>query len=142
MKIELNLSTWIANFSVGMYEAKDLDTQVKSGWYDWFCKDTSLAGKTKKVGQIIKQIRRGGKVDLINSYVWFKNNCPLKGPLYDDFRFADIETGDVIFTTQINCSFNKFKYTIYGRKNEFVSPLFETNSSRELVKWFNEGWAD
>ena len=49
-------------------------------------KDTSLTNKTKKMGNIIKQIKPGGKVDLETSYVWFKNNCPINGPLYDDFR--------------------------------------------------------
>ena len=53
------------------------------------------ANKTKRMGNIIKQIKGGGiKVDLNNWYVWFKNNCPLNGPLYDDFRFADLGTGD------------------------------------------------
>ena len=142
MKQDTSLAAWIANFNVGFYESNDLNTQVKAGWYDWFCKDTSLAGKTNRIGNIIKKITRGGKIDICKSYVWFKNNCPLKGPLYDDFRISDIETGDVLFTTQIDCPFNHYKYTVFGTKNDFVKPLFETNSSKVLVKWFNEGWDD
>ena len=40
-----------------------------------FCRDTSLKNKTKKMGNIIKQIKRCGRVNLAETYVWFKNNC-------------------------------------------------------------------
>jgi len=92
------------------------------------------------MGNIIKQIKAGGKVDLETSYVWFKNNCPLSGPLYDDFRIADIETNNNLIVVQIDCFRNDSKYTAYERLNGFEKPVFETNSSRELVKWLNTGW--
>jgi hypothetical protein len=140
MEKEMNVKTWIEKFNKGDFESKDYATQCEAGWYDWFCKDTSLAGKTKRMGNIVKQIKPDGKINLETMYVWFKNNCPLNGPLYDDFRFADIETGDVQFTIQIASPHNEKRYTVYGRKNNFDNPLFESDSSRELVKWFNEGW--
>ena len=144
MMDRLRLFRWIDEFMEGNFDADDVKTQIKAGWYDWFCKDSSLANKTKKMGNIIKQVKRGGKVDLENWYVWFKNNCPLNGPLYDDFRFADIETGNVMFTIQIDCCWNKKKYAVYGRTpdGEFHSdePLFETDSVKELVEWLNQSW--
>ncbi len=140
MEKEMNVKTWIERFNNGDFESKDYATQCQAGWYDWFCKDTSLAGKTKRMGNIVRQIKHGGKINLETMYVWFKNNCPLNGPLYDDFRFADIETGDVQFTIQIASVHNEKRYTVYGKKNNFDKPLFESDSSRELVKWFNEGW--
>ena len=146
MMERLRLFRWIDEFMEGNFDDADVKTQILAGWYDWFCKDSSLATKTKKMGNIIKQVKRGGKVDLENWYVWFKNNCPLNGPLYDDFRFADIETGNVMFTIQINCCWNKSRYTVYGRTSDgqFHSdePLFETDSSRELVKWLNSPWEE
>ncbi len=144
MQDRLRLFRWIDEFMEGNFDDADVRTQILAGWYDWFCKDSSLANKTKKMGNIIKQVKRGGKVDLENWYVWFKNNCPLNGPLYDDFRFADLETGNVMFTIQIDCCWNKSRYAVYGRTpdGEFHSdePLFETDSSRELVKWLNSPW--
>lgn len=140
MTKESNLRSWILNFNNEVYSASDLKTQIEAGWYDWFCKDSSLANKTKRMGNIVKQITDGGKLNLDTTYVWFKNNSPLNGPLYDDFRFADSQTGDVLFTTQIDCCWNEKKYTVFGKKNNFVKPLFDTDSSKELVKWFNEGW--
>ena len=151
---ETSVREWIIRFQNNEFEAKDFDTQVKAGWYDWFCKDDSLANKTKKMGSIIKQVKDGGKVDLDNWYVWFKNNCPVGGPLYDDFRFALSTTGDVMFTIQINCCYNKRRYTVWGRKilpngeyedhfgRDNEPPMFESNSSRELVKWLNTPWED
>lgn len=136
----INIKEWIVDFLAGEYDSKDFDTQVKAGWYDWFCKDTSLANKTKRMGSIIKQLKAGGKVDLDNWYIWFKNNCPMVGPLYDDFRLADLKTGDVQFTICIDDKRAKARYEVWGRRNEFKEPIVGFNSSRELIKWLNTAW--
>lgn len=142
----ITVRDWIKNFKAGEYSADTVATQIKAGWWDWFCRDSSLARKTKTMGSIVKQVKDGGKVDLDNFYVWFKNNCPLNGPLYDDFRFANLEDGEVQLTIQINCCWNQKRYTVFGRKEiggEFSQdPLFESDSSRELVKWLNTPWED
>ena len=142
MSKELSLRTWIPKFNLNEFESRDLETQIKAGWYDWFCKDESLANKTKRMGTIVKQFKDGGKLNLDSMYVWFKNNCPLAGPLYDDFRIADIESGETLFTVQINCFREEKRYTVYGKRNYFDAPLLNTDSIKVLVKWFNEGWAD
>lgn len=144
MNNKITIWNWINNFMMSKYDSEDVKTQIEAGWYDWFCKDSSLANKTKRMGRIIKRIH-GGKVDINRWYVWFKNNCPLNGPLYDDFRFADIETGEVQFTIQIDCCWNLRKYVVWGRKapgEPFQSdkPLFETDDVKELVDWFNTAW--
>jgi hypothetical protein len=140
MDKQIKLSEWIQRFKSGEFEKPDTTTQINAGWFDWFCRDISLANKTKKMGNIIKQIKPGGKVDLESSYVWFKNNCPLSGPLYDDFRIADIETNNNLIVVQIDCFRNDTKYTAYERLDGFEKPVFQSNSSRELVKWLNTGW--
>ncbi len=144
MKDRIPANQWIDNFLSGKYSSSDVKTQIQAGWYDWFCKDSSLVKKTEKMGNIIKGIKAGGKVNLNDWYVWFKNNCPLNGPLYDDFRFASLETGDVMFTIQINCCWNLRRYTVYGRtpdgEGHWDKPLFETDSLVELKNWFNSPW--
>ena len=147
MKEKIALSQWIENFQNGHYDAADVKAQILAGWYDWFCKDSSLANKTKKMGNIIKQVKSGGKVNPKDWYVWFKNNCPLNGPLYDDFRFARLDTGDVQLTIQIDCCWNNHRFSVWGRKSEDAEfehekALFETDSQRELVKWLNTPWED
>ena len=148
MKENISIKEWQVRFANGEYTDKSFGTQCNAGWYDWFCKTESLRNKTYKMGRIIAKVQSGGKVDMDNWYVWFKNNCPMSGPLYDDFRFADSETGDIRFTIQIDCCWNKHKYSVYGRKplsngeweNHFEKPLFECDNSRELVKWLNKPW--
>ena len=144
MMDRMPLHRWIDEFLEGNFDSSDVKTQIRAGWYDWFCKDSSLVKKTAKMGNIIKQLREGGKVNLSDWYVWFKNNCPLNGPLYDDFRFASLETGDVMFTIQISCCWNKHRYAVYGRtpygEGHWDKPLFESDSLRDLVKWLNSPW--
>lgn len=138
MKDRMTTRQWQEAFAAGKFDSPDRRTQCEAGWYDWFCKDTSLANKTLRMGNIIKKVKDGGKVDLDATYVWFKNNCPLCGPLYDDFRFADIETGDVVFTICIDDKREQFKYSVWGRANGFDGPIIGFKDSRELVKWLNE----
>lgn len=145
MKEKLNVSRWIDEFNEGNFADADIKVQILAGWYDWFCKDSSLVNKTKRMGNIIKKVKDGGKVNMADWYIWFKNNCPLNGPLYDDFRFADIETGEVQFTIQIDCCWNLRKYVVWGRKEPGApfnseKPLFETDSVKELVDWLNTAW--
>lgn len=141
MDKQIKLSEWIHRFKSGEFDKPDTTTQIKAGWFDWFCRDSSLVNKTIRMGNIVKQIKAGGKLDLETSYVWFKNNCPLNGPLYDDFRIADIENNNNLFVVQIDCVWNDTKYTVFERLDGFEKPVFQTESSRELVKWFNKGWS-
>jgi len=49
------------------------------------------------LGNKALQLFGSKKINADKHYIWFKNNCPCEGPLYDDFRIADIESGDVQF---------------------------------------------
>lgn len=133
----INVREWQVSFNNGEFDAADLDTQIDAGWYDWFCKDTSLKNKTKKMGNIVKKVKDGGRINLDTSYVWFKNNCPCVGGLYDDFRFADIETGNVLYTVCIDDDRSDFKYEVWGRDNDFKGMLAGFNTKKELVDWLN-----
>ena len=136
MEERMKLQRWIGCFICGDFDAEDVKTQIKAGWYDWFCKDTSLYNKLKKMGPIICKIKDGGKVDLDKSYVFFKNNCPLCAPLYDQFKICDIESRDVIFCISIDSPWDSKKYAV-NCKDYWDKPIAEFNTSRELVGWLN-----
>lgn len=121
----MNIATFAVRFLVGDFESPDRKTQIEAGWYDWFCRDTSLAAKTQKLGKKAIQLMKSDKIDIQKNYVWFKNNCPCWGNLYDDLRIADIETGDVIYTIipANGHKFTKGKAEVWGRENNFAQPL-------------------
>lgn len=86
------------NVSLRTFLTQTTEQQNKL-WYDWFCRDSSLPGKTKILSQRVRGFvdAMGDKLNLDTHYVWFKNNCPCYGSLYDDFRIADITTGKVVY---------------------------------------------
>jgi hypothetical protein len=131
---EITVREWIANFVEGRYDAGDFKTQCEAGWYDWFCAETSLKNKTKKMGNIIKGITNDDILD--NMYVFFKNNCPMEGRLYDQFKFCDIESGDVQFCISIDCDWYDSKYVVNGL-GSWDRSIFECGNARELKAWFN-----
>lgn len=123
--MEISVKEWIEKFDNGDYSSQNVKVQCEAGWYDWFCRDTSLANKTKRLAPMVKRIAKSGKINTETMYVWFKNNCPMCGRLYDDFRFADIETGDVQYTivpsSGHECS--RGKAEVWGVDNGFKEPL-------------------
>jgi hypothetical protein len=74
-----------------------LPSQVRDMWYDWFCKDTSLENKGRRLLTKLRTITPSPRFDADKTYAFFKNNCPCQGKLYDDFRICEIGSGDVIY---------------------------------------------
>lgn len=134
---DMNIREWQNAFNNGEFDSPDFSTQCLAGWYDWFCKDTSLKNKTKKLGNIVKKIKDGGRVDLDKNYVFFKNNCPVRGRLYDDFRICDMETGDVIYTISIDDDRAEHRFEVWGRDNDFNGAIIGFDKQKELVAWLN-----
>lgn len=119
---------------------KDLgvsDAVIEDLWYDWFCRDSSLMSKGRslltKLARIVKV--NNGKFNPEKTYVFFKNNCPCVGKLYDDFRICDIESGDVIYTVIPNYR-GSGKAELWGRVNDFKEPILENCSWKDIVEYF------
>lgn len=140
MENHITIRQWIKNFDSGMYQSADTSTQCSAGWYDWFCKDSSLARKTSALGKKLKQISSSKKFDLDKTYVFFKNNCPLNGKLYDDFRICDIESGDVLYTIVPKSGHNSMNGLgeVWSSKNKFECALF-TGKWPDIIVFFLAG---
>ena len=110
---------------------------VNDLWFDWFCADTSLYNRGKKLLSKVKAVSKSKLIDTDKTYVFFKNNCPLYGDekLYDDFRICDIETGTVLFTFVPRNPFGKAEVWGRDKDNEF-GLLIEAGSWSELKKQF------
>ena len=134
MEKEICIKEWIENYESGKYNSKDRHVQCEAGWYDWFCEDKSLFGRLKKLAPKVKQLAKSPYVDANNWYVWFKNNCPCWGPLYDDFRFAEIETGEVVFTIAFRSN-DTSNVEVWGKQNNFAKPLI-SGTWEDVKKYF------
>lgn len=97
---ELTLVEFKEKFERGDFNAEDVQTQIAAGWYDWFCRDSALCCKTKKLAPKVVSIIESKKFDKNKCYVFFKNNCPCVGALYDQFSICDYMTGYVLFCCQ------------------------------------------
>ena len=106
-------------------------------FYDWFCKDKSLKPKSEKLFKMVKRWVKKRNTDVDTTYVFFKNNCPMNGPLYDDFRICDRETGNVIYTITPRCG-HSGKAEVWGRHNEFQGPLIVGESMNDIYSRIHE----
>lgn len=136
MKNKLNIIEQVAKFDAGKYDNPDRSVQCDAGWYDWFCKEESLRNKTRKLYRMLKGIMNCGKFDPKTSYVFFKNNCPMVGPLYDDFRICSLETGNIIYTIVPKCGHSGLA-EVWGPQNQFQKPIVAFKTWTELKNWFN-----
>lgn len=98
------LTQQLKEYEAGEYVDPSFKTQCDAGWYDWFCQEKALAGKTDKLYKKIKKILKADNGKLINPdsvYVSFKNICPFDGKLYDCIRFfsCDTKEGYHVFIT-------------------------------------------
>ena len=133
----LSVRQWQDLFRKGAFQDRSRETQIRAGWYDWFCSDTALAGRLQRIGRVVMGITEPAILD--NYYVWFKNNCPLDGPLYDDVRFEPLE-GDRCgryFVVSQDCPYEKQKWTLYTERNGFETPEFSCDKVREMEKYLN-----
>lgn len=132
-----SIRQWIERFDSGGFASPSFETQCEAGWYDWFCRDTSLKAKTYKLAPKVKQIAKSPMVDIDKMYVFFKNNCPMNGSLYDQFKICDMESGDVIFAITPSCGHKatKGRAEVWGKDNDFEAPLV-SGTWKDIRKFF------
>jgi hypothetical protein len=116
---------FIKNYEIGKYDDSSTDTMINAGWHDWFCGDKALKRKLDKLFPKITQIAHSEKINMDTMFVFFKNNCPYNGTLYDDFRFCDMKSGDVVYTVIPASGHTKTKgrAELWGRENNFEKPI-------------------
>lgn len=107
-------------------------------FFDWFCRDSSLKNKQITLDKKVRKLVASTKIDMDSMRVWYKNNCPINGNLYDDIRFSDMETGKNIFCI-VPCSGHdsrKGVSEVWGASNEFKEPLVR-GTWKDVLKFFN-----
>ena len=137
MSNEISVRQWQEKFRAGAFNLQDRYTQCEAGWYDWFCQDHALAGRLKKIGRVVMGITDPFILD--NYYVWFKNNCPMKGPLYDDVRFEPLsgERDGKYFVVALDSPHERMKWALVTERYGFDAPEFECGNIRDMVRYIN-----
>jgi hypothetical protein len=132
----VNLKQQLESFDKGIIINSEGNQNDCYNFYDWFCKDSSLMNKAIKLFKQVKIfLRHHPEIDQEKTYVFFKNNCPMLGNLYDDFRICDIETGDVIFTVTPKSGHRTEKPAqLWGKQNKFEGPIKEADTYLGLFK--------
>lgn len=107
-------------------------------FYDWFCSDASLERRAKslqsKVKKLLKRFEDTGRtLNTRSTYVFFKNNCPMGGPLYDSFSICDRESGDVLYWVT-GKSGHSGQAEIFSRAKGFNEPLAQASTFSQLLK--------
>jgi len=104
-------------------------------FFDWFCRPYALEDRARKIMPKAIKFAKRKKVDLDKTYVMFKNNCPMTGSLYDDFRICDVETGDVIWTVIPSSGHDNIlgQAEVWGVENKFSGEINKAPSWTELI---------
>jgi hypothetical protein len=110
-----NLATQLNGFANGLILNSAGNNDECYNFLIWFCEDSSLQNKAWNLMKKVKTfLKHNPQIDILETYVFFKNNCPMRGPLYDDFRICDLTTGNVLFTVIPKCSHSGMA-EIWGR---------------------------
>ena len=133
----ITVREWQKKFREGDFNNKSFDSMVEAGWYDWFCSTSSLFNRLKKLAPLIMAITDPNILD--NYYVWFKNNCPMCDPLYDDVRFEPIsgERDGRYFVVSYKDEREDGLWALYTERNGFSKPEMCFSHVRNAAKYLN-----
>ena len=117
----------------------NLDACIAHGWYDWFCENDELRERAKAFFPIILGVDADAKIKP-EWHVWFKNNCPAVGDLYDDLRLSSELCNEMIIThnSPHDDAQNK-PWVVYMPSNGYEEPVALFDTPEELVLWLNNG---
>jgi hypothetical protein len=129
----VNLKTQLEAFGNNIYLDSDGTESHCYNFYDWFCNDNSLKAKADKLFKATAKFINKFEIDINTHYVFFKNNCPMSGSLYDSFSIVNIESSDVVYWVTPKSGHNGMA-EICGKANDFKEPLYSGNTISEIYK--------
>lgn len=129
----VNLKTQLESFANGIYLDSDGTESNCFNFYDWFCEDSELEDKSNELFTETGIFVDKFGIDTDNHYVFFKNNCPMSGDLYDSFSICEVESGDVVYWVTPKSGHTGMA-EICGKANGFNEPLYSGNTISEIYE--------
>lgn len=113
-----------------------------NNFYDWFCLEKELPKRREILDGKLLSIVHSPKINIDKHYVFYKNNCPCVGKLYDDLRICEMGSGDVVYTVtpKTGHTTHKNRAEIWGRENKFDGPIL-TGTWDDVIKFFHPDYA-
>jgi hypothetical protein len=133
---------FIRKYEGGAFNDKSFETMRAAGWYDWFCRKSSLKRRLDKLYPKVVEVSRSKKINIDTMYVFFQNCCPGEGSLYDEFRICNMGTCDVIYVVvpKSGHACDNGRAELWGRENEFNGPLV-AGTWKNIKAYFGIGGA-
>ena len=124
-----NLNDFLTAYTSAAKGSAERDDIADSIWFDWFCKDSSLARRTKKfirpLKEVVKAIPEAGLFTRVSG----KNNCPVDGPTYDVCRLFDLND-DFIVWLSFDCCNDDHRFVV---EDKDADVHFETDDCDEAI---------
>ena len=102
------------------------DNNIKNIFFDWFCTNTELLRRGKKLVKLLLLI----KLYVNNDYsILFKNHCPIKGNLFDSIYLNDEHNKIIFYIEHINRKY----YITY---KDDCKPCACLKTRKEFIQFF------
>ena len=124
----LRLREFRERYLSGEFSDSSFATQVQAGWYDWFCRDSELSGRLKRLwDEIISHITDDKVFDAYT--IHFCNVCPASDhPLFDRIYFNRFDS-DYCLSVDIDDKRNAHRFEV----NTSESTAFSSDSVEEAL---------
>jgi hypothetical protein len=129
----ISLKEQLEAFGNNVYLDSDGTESHCYNFYDWFCEDDELEDKAYNLFCEASKFASKFEVNTDSHYVFFKNNCPMGGELYDSFSICEIESGDVVYWVTPKSGHTNMA-EICGKDNNFKKPLYSGNTISEIYE--------